>query len=136
MADTHETQTQDKPQVDEGVLIGLSMIGGAGIVSITVALGIGVVLPDVDSSIIGLIVMAGFGMLVMSIGGWAYATQPFKSFDDINVAHYHGHHHDDHDEHPVEGVTVDDLSDEVINQAGEVNTDEPRDEVESLKPIE
>lgn len=98
MADTQDTQTQDAPQVSEGLLIGLSVLGGFGIVAITVALGIGVILPDVNGQVIGLVVTAGFGMLIMSVVGWAIATQPFKNFDDINEPHYHGHHHeDDHD---------------------------------------
>ena len=99
MADTQDTQTQDTPAVGEGLLIGLSMLGGAGIVAITVALGIGVILPDVNGQLVGLVVTAGFGMLVMAIAGWALATQPFKNFDDINVPQYHGHHHDDHASH-------------------------------------
>lgn len=136
MAETQET-TNEQAQVSEGTLIGLAFLGGSGIIAITIALGIGVVVPSIDGGVIGLIVTLGFGLMAMGIGGWVFATKPYQNFDDINVPMYHGHHHDDdHDEHPTESVTEEDLPDDVINQPGEINVDEPRDEIESRKPIE
>lgn len=92
---TETNNTTEQPS--QSLLIGLSMIGGAGITAIVVALGIGVVLPDVDTATVGILVLGGFLALIGSIVAWAGVTKPFSNFDDINVPIYHGHdHHDDH----------------------------------------
>lgn len=92
---THETQ--ETPQAPaKSLLTGLSMIGGLGILLITLAAAFGVVNPEADSSVIGLTALGGAALLVVSIGGWFIAVQPHKHFDDINQPLYHGHHHDEH----------------------------------------
>lgn len=98
MASEQETQETNTTN-NESVLTILSMVGGLGITAMVVAAGIGVVWDNADTALIGLFVMAGAGLLVASIGGWAIVTRPHENIDDITVAKYHGHHHDDHDDH-------------------------------------
>jgi multisubunit Na+/H+ antiporter MnhB subunit len=94
-----ESQNETKPAVSQNVLYGLAMVGGLGLTLMIVAAGIGVLnLEDVDSSLVGLFVVLGLGLLIASIGGWVIATRPFENFDDITVAQYHGHHHEEHHE--------------------------------------
>lgn len=107
-----QTVVNDSTETDETVLMLLSMLGGLGIVLMVVALGVGVVWENADSGIIGLIVMVGFGLLVVAIGGWVIVTRPYEDFDDITVANYHGHHHDDHD-----------IPEEMLDGPGETNVD-------------
>ncbi|MGB1285268.1 MAG: hypothetical protein ACPG7F_01945 [Aggregatilineales bacterium] len=95
MATETET-TNETPEVNPNTLIGLSMIGGAGIVLMIMAAASGVVFPDIDSTGVGMAVVGGFGMLVAAIIAWFGMVQPHKNFDDISVAQYHGHAHDDH----------------------------------------
>lgn len=98
-SDTQEPQETQQP--NEGLLTGLSMIGGIGITLIVVALAYGVVIETADSGLIGMLVLGGFGALVIAIGGWVAVTQPHRNFDDINQPMYHGHHHadDESDDH-------------------------------------
>jgi hypothetical protein len=92
---THEVQDVPQPQAaSKSVLTGIAMIGGLGITLMMLALGIGVVLPDAPS-VIGLVVALGVGLLITSIAGWIIATRPYEHFDDITVAQYHGHHHEE-----------------------------------------
>lgn len=98
---------QERPPVSSTTLTWFSMIGGAGLLLILVALGAGVIMPDADSSLVGLGVMAGFGFLALGIGAWFIAVQPQRHFDDINVPKYHGHHHDEHEEHEESHDIVD-----------------------------
>lgn len=96
--EAQETQHDKQPQVGHTVVTGLAMIGGLGVSLIMVGLGIGVVLPDVDSAIVGLTVAFGAGLLVTGLGGWILAVRPHEHFDDINVPQYHGHHEEHHSE--------------------------------------
>lgn len=93
--ETQETQEKEQAKVSDSVLTGISMLGGLGITLMMVAAGVGVVLPDAPSDIVGLVVALGAGLLVTSIAGWVIAVRPHENFDDINVPLYHGHHHDD-----------------------------------------
>lgn len=98
MASEPETQnTNETP--NPAILSLLAMIGGLGILLMVLAAGIGVVWENADSSLIALFVMAGAGLLIAAIGGWAIVVRPFQNFDDITVPNYHGHHHDEHEEH-------------------------------------
>jgi hypothetical protein len=92
------SENETKAAVSSNVLYGLAMLGGLGLTLMIVAAGIGVVLPEVDSSFVGMIVALGFGLLVTGIGGWVIATRPFENFDDITVPQYHGHHETHHEE--------------------------------------
>lgn len=97
MASEQETQSTTETN-NEGTLTILSMLGGLGIIIMVVAAGYGVVMDNADSGIIGLFVMAGAGLLVAGIAGWVIVVRPHENIDDITVANYHGHHHDDHDD--------------------------------------
>lgn len=107
-----ENSNETPETKNEQLLAWMSALGGAGIVAIVVALGLGVVNPQADSSAIGIAVLFGFALLVTAIGGWVVIEQPHKDFDDINVPQYHGHHghadehHDDetHDTPQTEAV--------------------------------
>ena len=100
MAEEETQQTNEAP--NENVLTILSMVGGLGIVTMLVAAGIGVVWENADTGLIGVLVMAGAGLLVAAIGGWVLVVRPHENFDDISVPMYHGHHHDDDHEHDAE----------------------------------
>lgn len=97
--ETHEPE-ETTQEISENLLVGLSMLGGLGITMMVVAAGIGVVVSDVDSGLIGLTVLVGAALLVAGIGGWVIAVRPYAHFDDINVPMDTGHHHhdEDHDE--------------------------------------
>lgn len=98
MASEQETQNTTETN-NESTLTLLAMIGGLGVVTMVVAAGVGVVLENVDTAIVGLFVMAGFGLLVAGIAGWFIVVRPLENIDDITVPKYHGHHHEDHDGH-------------------------------------
>lgn len=104
--ETHETQ-EEQPQVSQGLVVGLSMLGGIGITLMVGAAAVGVVNAEADAGQIGIIVLLGAGLLVMAIAGWVAAVQPHKHFDDINVPQYTGHHGDEHhdDAHHAEEHT-------------------------------
>ena len=94
MASEQETQTTVETS-NETVLSILAMLGGLGITLMVVAAGVGVVWENADSGLIGLIVMAGAGFLVASVGGWVMVVRPHENFDDISQPLYHGHHHEE-----------------------------------------
>lgn len=94
------TETQNN-QPDPSILSGLSYLGGAGLTVAVIALGVGVADPNVDSNLIGLLVLAGVAALITAIIAWYFVVQPQKNFDDINKPleddHGHGHSHDEED---------------------------------------
>ncbi|MDX2160443.1 MAG: hypothetical protein SF162_03865 [bacterium] len=75
---------------------GLAMAGGIGIVLMILALGVGVVQPDANSYVIGMVFVIGLAMMVTGIGAWIFTARPFDHFDDINQPleddHGHGSH--------------------------------------------
>lgn len=116
MASEQETQITTEVS-NEPVLTILAMIGGLGITTMVVAAGVGVVWENADSALIGLFLMAGFGLIVAGVGGWVIVERPHENFDDISQGIYHGHHHDDDHAH---------VDEEHIDDDGEVNvTEEP-----------
>jgi len=97
------------------LIVGLAMTGGLGILLIMVGFLLGVFDPNLSSSVVGLLVLAGLLFLIGAIVTWAAVVRPFDHFDDINVAQYHGHeHHDDHAHEDHDNETE-----------GEVNADAP-----------
>lgn len=89
----------------------LALTAGLGLVLMMLALGIGVVQGGAaDSTVVGLTFAGGLGLLVIGIAGWLAAVQPFRSFDDINVPKYTGHHEEHHDspaeEHAGESAII------------------------------
>jgi hypothetical protein len=97
------------------LIVGLAMTGGLGILLIMVGFLLGVFDPNLSSSVVGLLVLAGLLFLVVAIATWAAVVRPFDHFDDINVAQYHGHEHEHHDDHAHE--------DRDNETEGEVNAD-------------
>ncbi len=98
---THEITINPKtdiPQASPARVMVLAFIGGAGLILMMLALGIGVVQGDAaNGSVMGITFVGGLILLALGIGGWIALVQPFKNFDDINVPQYTGHH--DHEEH-------------------------------------
>ncbi len=90
-----ETPTPTTP--NPSLVIGLAMTGGLGILLVMIGFLVGVFDPNVNSGVVGLLVLAGILTLIGAIAAWTAVVRPFEHFDDINVAQYHGHeHHDDH----------------------------------------
>jgi hypothetical protein len=89
-----QEQTQETTQLNSSILVGLSTAGGGGIVLAMIAAGIGVVEPTVDSNLIGLLVLTGVAILIVSIIAWFMYVQPHKNFDDINQPLVEEHHSD------------------------------------------
>jgi hypothetical protein len=82
----------------------VSLVAGAGVTLMVLALGIGAVQgAAADSSAIGLAFAGGLVLLVLGSVAWFAIAQPQKHFDDINVPAADEHHgHDSHaDEHAL-----------------------------------
>lgn len=91
----------NQPQHNPSVLSGLAMVGGLGIVLLVTVAGLGVIAGETaNSSASGIFFLAGVGLLVVAIVGWAGYVQPQKSFDDIDqpAPDEHGHGHEHHDD--------------------------------------
>ncbi|MBC7811138.1 MAG: hypothetical protein H7175_08330 [Burkholderiales bacterium] len=84
------------------VTLGLAFAAGLGLTLCIIALGIGVIDGEANTSAIGLLFVAGILLMVLGIIGWFAVVQPYKNFDDINVAQYHGHEHHHDDTNPDE----------------------------------
>lgn len=88
---------------------GLSMVAGLGVILMITALAVGVIQPDANTYVIGMLLVGGLAAFVVGVGGWLGVTRPFTHFDDITkpIDDGHGHAHealpagtDDHG-HPV-----------------------------------
>ena len=94
MTEHHSEETAEQPS--KLTLINLSMVGGLGITMMIVAVTIGVISGaelDADSTnLIGLTVVAGLLLLIVSIGFWTGLVRPFENFDDINIPAEPEHH--------------------------------------------
>jgi hypothetical protein len=77
----------------------LALTGGAGVILMIVALGIGVVQPDANGTVVGVTFAGGLALLAVGIIGWVALTKPYAHFDDINQPKYTGHHGEHHAEH-------------------------------------
>lgn len=91
MSDEHSTPENVTP-VSPAVTNGLSYIGGIGLVTIFITLGIAVVAPPENPNIVGIFVLGGLLLLISAIVGWFMVVQPQKHFDDINVPLEEEHH--------------------------------------------
>lgn len=102
---THPT-TNPSPSL----LTGLAMVGGAGVIItvLVLALGAAGVLSAEDGTIrIG--ILLGLMLLVVGVGGWVIAVQPYRHFDDITIAapDDHAHAADDHaDDHAADDMLL------------------------------
>jgi hypothetical protein len=95
------TEKIDKNRLNNPLLLGLSLIGGTGVVLMIVALGLGVAQTDADAPLLGGLVLLGLFMLIGGVAGWAIVVRPAANFDDINVpkdihTHTDDHAHDSH----------------------------------------
>jgi len=95
MATETLNETTETTDNNNGLLIGISMIGGAGITVMMVAAGVGVIDPNIDDQMIGLLLLTGLVAVIGACVAWFAVVQPHKNFDDINQPLYHGHHHED-----------------------------------------
>jgi ABC-type nickel/cobalt efflux system permease component RcnA len=127
--DTPEAPAKETKEQEELLLRWLSALGGGGIVVMMIAASVGVINPDVDSGLIGLVVLVGAAALLMAIGAWTIVVQPHKNFDDINQPLYGGHQHVE--ESPLqEERTKEDIEHvpgdkEILDSPGEVDVSEP-----------
>ncbi|MDZ4670952.1 MAG: hypothetical protein SH821_08785 [Phototrophicales bacterium] len=91
-----ETNTPAHNTGNNSLTLGLSLLGGLGMTLMIVGAGIGVIGGEnADSTIVGIFVLSGLLMLISGIGAWLAVVRPWENFDDINEAHYHGHHHEE-----------------------------------------
>ncbi len=90
-----DSNTNHSSAPSKSVLMGISFVAGAGIVLMIVALGVGAIQgTESDTGTFHLAIALGLLALIGGIIAWVGYVQPQKHFDDINVAQYHGHHHD------------------------------------------
>lgn len=76
--------------------LGLAMLAGTGLILMISAGGLGVIEgAEADMDIIGLLFTGGLALFISGIVAWAGVVRPWENFDDINVPHYTGHHHDE-----------------------------------------
>jgi len=76
--------------------VGLAAVTGTGFALMAVALAIGVINgTSANEDTIRLIFTGGAALFVVGLIAWGVVVRPWENFDDINVARYHGHHHDD-----------------------------------------
>lgn len=90
----HSEETSGQPS--KLTLINLSMVGGIGITMMIIGATIGVIggasLDAHGSNLVGLAVVAGLLLLIVSIAFWTGLVRPFENFDDINVPAEPEHH--------------------------------------------
>ncbi|HYO88078.1 MAG TPA: hypothetical protein VER79_05485 [Candidatus Limnocylindrales bacterium] len=72
---------------------GLSMSAGLGLILIIIALAASVVAGESVAYGASLVITVGLVLMVIGIAGWLILVQPWRHFDDINVAlpDEHGH---------------------------------------------
>lgn len=96
MTEEHHNEESNSEQPSQLTLINLSMVGGLGITLMIIAATIGVIwganLDEQATNLIGLAVVAGLLLLIVSVGFWAGMVRPFEDFDDINVPAEPEHH--------------------------------------------
>ncbi len=77
---------------------GLSMVAGLGVILMITALAVGVIQPDANTYVIGMLLVGGLAFFLVGVGGWLGITRPFTHFDDITKPveddHGHGHAHE------------------------------------------
>ncbi len=96
----HAVPAEDPPvhSYQQGVPLGLSLLGGLGLTLAIAALALGVVQPaGTDVSWAGLLLVAGLLIFVSAFAAWFGAVRPDQHFDDINQPLYHGHADHAHD---------------------------------------
>lgn len=91
--------------------LGLSFVAGLGMTVMIVVLALGVIQGvDADGQALGIGFFSGLVLFVAGVAGWMAVVRPHTHFDNIEVARYHGHHHDAHsEEHAIvahEGAEV------------------------------
>lgn len=88
-------------KTDHPLHFGLSMLAGFGLIVMILALGVGVLTPNMDSGTVGFFMILGLVLFISGLVGWLSVVRPFSHFDDINEpiadAHSHGHALEGHD---------------------------------------
>ena len=72
---------------------GLSLSAGFGLILIIVALAVSVVAGEPAAYLVSMALVIGLVLMVIGIGGWLIAVQPWRRFDDINQPLDDGHGH-------------------------------------------
>ncbi|MDE2776761.1 MAG: hypothetical protein OXI77_12535 [Chloroflexota bacterium] len=92
---TDETNSQ-QDQPSKLTHYGLAMVGGAGMTLLILGASLGViygaVLDAETTHSIGLALVLGLLLLILSIGFWLGWARPFERFDDINAPAEPEHH--------------------------------------------
>lgn len=84
---------------NKNLSLGLSFVAGAGVILMILALGFGVTEgAAANGTSLTITFVGGLMLLILGVVGWYVVVQPQKHFDDINVAQYTGHAHEEHHE--------------------------------------
>lgn len=75
---------------------GLSLSAGLGLILIITALAISVIEGEAAATGTSLLVTVGIVLMVIGVVGWLIVIQPWRTFDDINVALPDEHAHSAH----------------------------------------
>ncbi len=72
---------------------GLSLSAGLGLILIIVALAVSAIAGKSAAYVVSLAITVGVVLMFIGITGWLIVVQPWRNFDDINVAlpDEHGH---------------------------------------------
>lgn len=110
----------ERQQPSHNTLINLALVGGLGIVIIMVALFIGAIeATSMNTVAFQGTLFLGFALVIIACVAWFGLVQPHKNFDDINVAQYHGHHHE---EVPAEEYQSADIHGDVLPEGINLST--------------
>ncbi|MBE0688575.1 MAG: hypothetical protein IH587_00455 [Anaerolineae bacterium] len=80
-------------KTDNPLIFGLSMLAGAGLITMILSLAYGVIVgADANTSAIGSFFILGLVLFITGVLGWVAVVRPFENFDDINIPMDTGHH--------------------------------------------
>ena len=84
-------------KTDNPLLFGLSLLAGAGLITMILSLAYGVIAgADANINSIGSFFVLGLVLLITGVLGWVAVVRPFENFDDINIPMDTGHGHEEH----------------------------------------
>ena len=104
--------------------LGLSLLGGLGVVLMMLAGAIGVIQgEEANSTVLAVMFASGIAALVTAGAGWAGVTRPWENFQSVTEGYYdkmedvggHGHDDDHHDDEPP--IEQEHLDAEMLSEA-------------------